>query len=160
MPTLVKSPGSNQSGVRLENNGFGTVRDSTISTAINGGSAAGISISTANGSASITNTTIAHCSIGINIIAASTNRITHSQVINNGIGVQFAGGTLRSYGDNVYDSGYQLRGWRYFAARPAIAPRLCNSGSPPITHRRVSFHARGHRADLTAGTVRQCSHQD
>lgn len=96
--------GSNQSGVRLENNAFGTVRDTTISTAINGSSAAGISISTATGSASITNSTIVHCSIGINIIAGSTNRITHSQVMQNGIGVQFAGGgILRSFGDNVYD---------------------------------------------------------
>jgi len=103
--------GANQSGVRLENNGFGTVRDSVISDVVNGGSAAGISISTANGSASIFNTSIAHCSIGINIIAASTNRITHSQVTSSGIGVQFAGGgVLRSYGDNVYDNGTNFNG--------------------------------------------------
>jgi hypothetical protein len=103
--------GSNQNGVRLENNGFGTVRDTVISDVLNGGSAAGISISTANGSASIENTTLVHCSIGINISAASTNRITHSQVILNGVGVQFAGGgVLRSYGDNVYDQATNFSG--------------------------------------------------
>jgi hypothetical protein len=103
--------GSNQNGVRLENNGFGTVRDTVISDVLNGGSAAGISISTASGSASIENTTLVHCSIGINISAASTNRITHSQVILNGVGVQFAGGgVLRSYGDNVYDQATNFSG--------------------------------------------------
>jgi len=103
--------GSNQSCVRLENNGFGTVRDSVLRSALNGGSAAGITIANANGSASVINSTIAHCSIGINIVNGSTNRITHSQVILNGVGVQFAGGgVLRSYGDNVYDQGTNFAG--------------------------------------------------
>jgi hypothetical protein len=101
--------GLSQSGVRLENNGIGTVRDSSISGALNTGT--GINITTANGSASIINTTIVNCSTGINIAAASTNRITHSQVILNGIGVQFAGGgVLRSYGDNVYDQATNFSG--------------------------------------------------
>ena len=103
--------GLNQSGVRLENNGQAEIRDSVISFALNGASAAGVSISTANGTASIVNSQISRCSVGINIIAGSTNRITHSQVLLNGIGVQFAGGgVLRSYGDNVYDQGTNFSG--------------------------------------------------
>ncbi|HXT64250.1 MAG TPA: hypothetical protein VN696_14530 [Pyrinomonadaceae bacterium] len=102
--------GSNASGIRLENNGFGDIRDAVISFALNGASAAGITI-TGVGSASISNTQISRCNIGLNITAASTNRITGSQIIQNGIGVQFAGGgSLRSYGDNVYDQATNFSG--------------------------------------------------
>ena len=102
--------GLNQSGVRLENNGAAEIRDSVISFALNG-TASGVNITTANGTASIINTQISRCIVGINIAAASTNRITHSQVILNGTGVQFAGGgILRSFGDNVYDQATNFAG--------------------------------------------------
>jgi hypothetical protein len=103
--------GSNASGVRLENNGSAEIRDSVITFALVGTTASGVNITTANGTASIVNTLISRCLIGINIAAASTNRITHSQVILNGTGVQFAGGgILRSYGDNVYDQATNFAG--------------------------------------------------
>jgi hypothetical protein len=103
--------GSNASGVRLENNGAAEIRDSQISFALNGATANGVNVTTANGSVSLINTKISRCLIGINIAAASTNRITHSQVILNGVGVQFAGGgILRSFGDNVYDQATNFAG--------------------------------------------------
>ena len=103
--------GSNASGVRLENNGSAEIRDSQISFALNGTTANGVNVTTANGSVSLVNTKISRCLVGINIAAASTNRITHSQVILNGVGVQFAGGgILRSYGDNVYDQATNFAG--------------------------------------------------
>ena len=103
--------GSNASGVRLENNGSAEIRDSQISFALNGTTANGVNVTTANGSVSLVNTKISRCLIGINIAAASTNRITHSQVILNGTGVQFAGGgILRSFGDNVYDQNTNFAG--------------------------------------------------
>ena len=103
--------GSNASGVRLENNGSAEIRDSQISFALNGTTANGVNVTTANGSVSLVNTKISRCLIGINIAAASTNRITHSQVILNGVGVQFAGGgVLRSFGDNVYDQATNFAG--------------------------------------------------
>ena len=103
--------GSNASGVRLENNGAGELRDSQISFALNGTTANGVNVTTANGSVSLINTKISRCLIGVNIAAASTNRITHSQVILNGVGVQFAGGgILRSFGDNVYDQATNFAG--------------------------------------------------
>jgi hypothetical protein len=103
--------GSNASGVRLENNGSAEIRDSVITFALNGSTANGVNITTANGTASIINTQISRCLIGINIAAGSTNRITHSQVILNGVGVQFAGGgILRSFGDNVYDQATNFSG--------------------------------------------------
>jgi hypothetical protein len=103
--------GSNASGVRLENNGAAELRDSQISFALNGTTANGVNVTTANGSVALINTKISRCLIGINIAAASTNRITHSQVILNGVGVQFAGGgILRSFGDNVYDQATNFQG--------------------------------------------------
>ena len=103
--------GSNASGVRVENNGAAELRDSQISFALNGTTANGVNVTTANGSVSLINTKISRCLVGINIAAASTNRITHSQVILNGVGVQFAGGgILRSYGDNVYDQATNFAG--------------------------------------------------
>ena len=102
--------GSNQSGVRVEANSSAEIRDSVIAFALTGGSAAGVSI-TGTGSVSIFNTQISRCSIGFNITAGSTNRISHSQIILNSIGVQFAGGgVLRSYGDNVYDQATNFAG--------------------------------------------------
>ena len=103
--------GSNASGVRVENNGAAELRDSQISFALNGATANGVNVTTANGSVSLINTKISRCLVGINIAAASTNRITHSQVILNGVGVQFAGGgILRSFGDNVYDQATNFAG--------------------------------------------------
>ena len=103
--------GSNASGVRLENNGAAELRDSQISFALNGTTASGVNVTTANGNVALINTKISRCLIGINIAAASTNRITHSQVILNGVGVQFAGGgVLRSFGDNVYDQATNFAG--------------------------------------------------
>jgi hypothetical protein len=89
-------------GVLLETAAFATIRDSVISFAITSG--AGIKV-TGTGGASIVNTTVAHCPTGIALTAGSTNRITHSAIINNVTGVSFAGGAvLRSFGDNVYDN--------------------------------------------------------
>jgi len=95
---------SSGNGVVMETAGFATIRDSMISFALPGGSGAGIKVTGAGG-ASIINTTVAHCPTGIALTAGSTNRITHSAIINNVTGVSFAGGAvLRSFGDNVYDN--------------------------------------------------------
>ena len=83
-------------GVILGTNSAGILRNSYIEFQDRGVDVAG------GFGVSIVNCTIASCTTGINL-AAATSRITHSAIVANVTGVNFAGGTLRSYGDNVYD---------------------------------------------------------
>jgi hypothetical protein len=86
-------------GIQLHTSAFADIRDSTITFA----SGIGINITGGAGaSAGIINSTVAHCATGI-AVGGSTSRITHSAVLFNTTGVSFAGGSLRSFGDNVYD---------------------------------------------------------
>lgn len=84
-------------GVIFGTNAAGVVRNSNISFQDRG-----IDINTGFG-ISIVNTTIASCTTGINVAGGGTSRITHSAILVNATGVNFTAGTLRSYGDNVYD---------------------------------------------------------
>jgi len=84
-------------GVVLGTNAIGVLRNSYISNQDRG-----VDVAAGSLGVSIINCTIAACTTGINLTTA-TSRITHSTLTGNTTGVNFAGGTLRSFGDNVYD---------------------------------------------------------
>lgn len=89
----------NDDAMRLENGGFADVRDSVISFAVN----QGIEMTGGgNSGVNLINGFIAHCGTGI-AVGGSTSRITHSTILQNATGVSFAGGSLRSSGDNFFD---------------------------------------------------------
>jgi len=58
----------------------------------------------------IVNSMITHCGVAGIAVGGSTSRITHSAVIQNTVGVSFGGGSLRSFGDNVYDQATNFSG--------------------------------------------------
>lgn len=95
-------------GIQVQANSIADVRDTTIAFAtgigVNYTGAGGVNLGV-----NIVNTLIAHCATGI-AVGASTSRITHSALIQNTTGVSFGGGSLRSFGDNVYDNSTNFSG--------------------------------------------------
>jgi parallel beta helix pectate lyase-like protein len=95
-------------GIQVQANSIADIRDTTIAfatgTGINYSGAASASLGM-----SIVNSTVAHCATGV-AVGGSTSRITHSALLQNSIGVSFGGGSLRSFGDNVYDNSTNFSG--------------------------------------------------
>lgn len=86
---------STSDGILFSTNSAGTLRNSYIAFVDRG-----VDISAGFG-VSIVNSTISSNTTGIQM-TATTSRITHSTVVANATGVNFAGGVLQSFGDNVY----------------------------------------------------------
>jgi hypothetical protein len=96
-------------GIQVQSNSIADIRDTNIAncsgTGINYTGAAN-----ANLGMNIVNSMITHCGVAGIAVGGSTSRITHSAVIQNTIGVTFGGGSLRSFGDNVYDQATNFSG--------------------------------------------------